>query len=98
MRRLNQLNSTINTSFAQVATEKVEDRLGCGIQFRRAYHYHETSPHGHLSNTVTSLLGPLFFGRLAKTAIYFLVKKILVNTTNFFWPIGDRVNGVPLYN
>ena len=42
--------------------------------------------------------------RLAKTAIHFLVKKKpLVNTAtplirqNFFWPIGDRSNGVPLH-
>ena len=40
--------------------------------------------------------------RLAKTAIHFLVKNSRkyghsVNKANFFWPIGDRINGVPLY-
>ena len=56
--------------------------------------------YGHLVITAT------FFGRLAKTATNFLLKKkkkILVNTVtslkrdNFFSPIGDRINGVPLY-
>ena len=59
--------------------------------------YSETPPYGHLSNTVTSLLQPLFFGCLAKTSIHFLVKKTLVNMAKFFWPIGDRIIGVPLY-
>ena len=39
-----------------------------------------------------------FFGRLAKTSIHFLVKKpSLINTAKLFWPIGDRINRVPLY-
>ena len=55
----------------------------------------------HLSNTVTSLLRPLFFGHLAKTTIHFLVKKrSLIRPPcwygKFFWPIGDHINGVPL--
>ena len=37
--------------------------------------YSETLSYGHLSNMVTLLLQPLFFGRLEKTAINFLVKK-----------------------
>ena len=42
-----------------------------------------------------------FFCHLAKTAIHFLVKKTLVIlspviTANIFYPIGDRINGVPL--
>ena len=46
--------------------------------------------YGHLGNTVTSLLRPLFFDRLAKTAIHFLEKKkkTFVNTaTPLIWPI-----------
>ena len=38
-----------------------------------------------------------FFGGLAKTTIHFLINKTLDNTANFSWPIGDRINGVPLY-
>ena len=88
MRRLNQLNSTINTSpFAELATKTVEDSTLDVIIIT-------VKPR----LTTTSLLRPLFFGRLAKTAIYFLVKKTLVNTAKFFWPIGHRVNGVSLYN
>ena len=40
-----------------------------------------TPPYGHLVITAT------FFGRLAKTAIHFLVKKTLVNTAKFFDPL-----------
>ena len=50
----------------------------------------ETLPYGHLIITAT------LFGRLAKTAIHILVKKTLVNMTNFIWPIGDSINGIPL--
>ena len=37
-----------------------------------------------------------------KTAVHFLVKKPSlmqspVNTANFFWPISDHINEVPLY-
>ena len=52
----------------------------------------ETASLGHFGEKVTSLLRPLFFGRLAKTVIHFLVKKTLVNTA-----IGHRINGVTLY-
>ena len=38
-----------------------------------------------------------FFGRLATTAIHFLVQKTLVNTATFFGHIGDLANGDPLY-
>ena len=63
--------------------------------------YSENPPYAHLSNTVTSLLRPLFFGHLAKTTIHFLVKKrSLIRPPRwygkFFWPIGDHINGVPL--
>ena len=56
----------------------------------------ETTPYGHLVITAT------FCGRLAKTAIHFIVKKTLVNTATpltwpiFLWPIGDRINGAPI--
>ena len=48
---------------------------------------------------VTSLLLPLFFGHLAKTAMHFLVKKNLVNTAtplirpNFFVPLMTVLTG-----
>ena len=50
---------------------------------------------------VTLLFGP-FFGRLANRPYIFLLKKPSlirspVNTANFFWPISDHINGVPLY-
>ena len=48
-------------------TDENETRLNMNI-----LKYSETSPYGHLSNRVTSLLRPLFFGRLAETAINFL--------------------------
>ena len=56
--------------------------------------------HGHLGNTVTSLLRPLFLA--AGQSVYFELntlscKKTLINTAKFFWPIGDRINGVPPY-
>ena len=61
------------------------------------FSYSETTPYGHLGNTVTSVLQPLSFGGLAKTAIHFLVKKNPSFLRPFFWPIGDRIKGVPLY-
>ena len=62
------------------------------------FSYSETAPYGHLGNTVTSVLQPLSFGGLAKTAIHFLVKKKNPRLYgHFFWPIGDRIKGVPLY-
>ena len=44
-----------------------------------------------------------FLGPYGKVAIHFLVKKPLliwspVNMAKLFWPIGDRINGVVLYN
>ena len=51
------------------------------------FSYSETSPYGHLGNMFTSLLRPLSFSRLKKTAIHFLVKKALVNTAIFFGPL-----------
>ena len=53
--------------------------------------------------TATSLLRSLFFGRPAKWPYIFLQKKepslmrSPVNTAKCFWPIGHRINGVPLY-
>ena len=48
--------------------------------------------------------GPFFFGRPAKWPYIFLQKKkepsltwSPVNTAKCFWPIGHRINGVPLY-
>ena len=46
--------------------------------------YGGTPPYGHLGNTVTLLLRPLFFGRLAKIAIHFLVEKPSLIRPNFF--------------
>ena len=45
------------------------------MRIAKCISYSETPPYGHLDNTVTSLLRPLFFGRLAKTTIHFLVKR-----------------------
>ena len=63
--------------------------------------YSGTPPHGHLGNTVTSSLRPLFF-LAAQPDIIFLVKKPLLirsplNTASFVWPIGDQIPEVPLY-
>ena len=43
-----------------------------------------------------------FWPQPTKTTIHFLVKKptlvrLLIITIKFFWLIGDRINGVPLY-
>ena len=55
--------------------------------------YSGTPPYGHLLITAT------FFGCLAKWPYISFAKKTLVNrvTAKFFWPIGDHINGVPLY-
>ena len=63
--------------------------------------YSGTPPHGHLGNTVTSSLRPLFF-LAAQPDIIFLVKKPLLirsplNTASFVWPIGNQIPEVPLY-
>ena len=48
-------------------------------------------------------LRPLFFWPSGKMAIHFLANKkpslmrSPVNTAKCFWPIGHRINGVPLY-
>ena len=60
------------------------------------FSYSETVPYGHLGNMFTSLLQPLSFSSLKRTAIHFLVKKPSL-IRPFFWPIGDRIKGVPLY-
>ena len=54
----------------------------------RTHLYSEILPYyGHLGYTVTLLLQPLFYGRLAKTATHFLVKKNLIKTaTLLIWP------------
>ena len=54
------------------------------IRIDKIITYSGTTPYGRLVNTTTSLLRPLFFGCLAKTAIHFLVKKTLVNMATFF--------------
>ena len=55
--------------------------------------YNETPPYGHLVGTAT------FFGRLAKTAIHFRVKKKPSSIRPFFLgPFSDRINEVPLYS
>ena len=64
--------------------------------------YSEIPPYGHLGNRITLLLRPLFWAAWQKLPYIFLVKKPslirpTINTANFFWPIGDRIDGVPLY-
>ena len=64
-------------------------------------YYSGTPSYGHLGNTVTSSLRPLFIGRLAKTTILFLVKKpSFIRSPRYyatiFLPIGDRINELPL--
>ena len=61
--------------------------------------YSETPPYGHLGNTVT--LSPSAWQNGHTFLAYISWKNPLlirppVNTANFFWPIGDRINGVPL--
>ena len=71
----------------------------------RAFIYSGTPPYGHLVNSVTFLLRPLFFGGPAKTSIsvFCSCKETFVNTVTsllrpiFLAPCGDRNNGVPLY-
>ena len=56
--------------------------------------YSGTPPYGHL------LIMATFFGCLAKWPYIFFCKRkrLLIRVTvKFFWPIGDRINGVPLY-
>ena len=63
-----------------------------------------TAPYGHFGNTVTSLLGPLFFAARQNDRSFPLKKKTprqyghLVNTVKCFWPIGDRIDRVPYQN
>ena len=45
------------------------------------------------ASTVKPRLTATFFGRLAKTAIHFLVKKTLVNTAKFFGPLVTVLTG-----
>ena len=52
----------------------------------------ENSQYGHLVITAT-FVGPPVKNRHT----FSLKKKTLVCTAKFFWPIGDRINGVPLY-
>ena len=54
--------------------------------------YSETRPYGHLSDMVTSLLRPLFLA-VWHNGLTFSCKK----SPQFFGPIGDCINGVPLY-
>ena len=56
--------------------------------------YNESPPYGHLSDTVTLLLQPLFLPP-GKIAIHFLVKKNLVNTAKFFGPLVTVSTGFP---
>ena len=60
--------------------------------------YSGTAPYGHFGNTVTSLLGPLFFAARQNDHSFSLKKKTLVNTAKCFWPIVDRINRVPYQN
>ena len=69
------------------------------------FSYSGTAPYGHFGNTVTSLLGPLFFAARQNDRSFSLKKKKtprqyshLVNTVKCFWPIGDRINRVPYQN
>ena len=59
--------------------------------------YSGTPPYGHLVNTVTLLLQPLFLAAQAKSHMHFFVKKPSLIQPIFFWPLGDRKKGVPLY-
>jgi len=56
--------------------------------------YSGTPPYGHLSNMVTSLLRALFFGRLAKIAIHFLLEKPSLIRPNFFGPLVTVLMGL----
>ena len=48
----------------------------------------------------SAIWSPRYYGHFfllpGKTTVHFLVIKTLVNTAKFFWPIGDRINRVPL--
>ena len=55
--------------------------------------YGETPAYGHLSSTVTSLLGSFFFGCLTKTTIHFLVKKTSLIWPNFFGLLVTVLSG-----
>ena len=51
------------------------------------FQYSETLPYGHLGNTVTSLLWPLYFDHLAKRPYIFLLKKPLLIRSNLYGPL-----------
>ena len=65
--------------------------------------YSESPPYSHLGNTVTSLLRPRFLAAWQDGHTFSCKKKKTllirspVNAAKFFWPIGDRIDGVPLY-
>ena len=76
-------------------------------------YYSGTLPYNHLVNTTTSLLRPLFFDahkqligseivlylswRHLKETSYKIWPYPVINTTRLLWPVGGRINGVPLY-
>ena len=72
----------------------------CGFHVRRIY----TVEPCLTATSVTQsprYYGYFFFWPPGKMALRFLVKKPLlirspVNMANFFWPIGDPINGAPL--
>jgi len=69
----------------------------------KSMQYSETLPYGHRGNTAVSSLRYLApFVAAWQNSHHFLVKKPSlirspVNTANFFWPISDHINRVPLY-
>lgn len=60
--------------------------------------YSGTPPYGHLVNTVTSLLQPLFLAARAKSPIHFFVKKPSLIWPIFFGPLVTVKTGFHCMN
>ena len=82
------------------------ERLHCLCTNNRSllliYNYGETPPYGHLGNTSPCYYDHVFLAAWQNGHTFSCKKKPLlirssVNTANFFGPIGERINGVPLY-
>ena len=89
-------SENLNEKKVNVEKKTVEVVIGKKFEMQK---YSETPPYGHLSNTVTSLLRPLFFWPPGIIAIHkkpSLIRPPRLYGHFFFCPIGDRINGVPL--
>ena len=56
-----------------------------------------TSPYDHPINTANPLLQPLYFGPNKTSVSCFPIFFFTIDTFSCLWPVGDRINGDPLY-